>query len=101
MTKNNPDCVVLNVWDYDSEWKLEWFEDGKAMGQMKQVLDFSPNHAAELDAVYAGTGSEPSPHKLTSVAIHYFAAKPSEGTKEIKIVITNRFGKSWTETVQL
>lgn len=101
MTKNNPDCVVLNVWDYDSEWKLEWFEDGKAMGQMKQVLDFSPNHAAELDAVYAGTGSEPSPHKLTSVAIHYFAAKPSEGAKEIKIVITNRFGKSWTETVQL
>ena len=100
-TTNNPDCLIVNVWDYDSQWKIEWFEDGKAMGKMRQVREYSPIHTSEIEAKYNGNKSAISDHKRSSEADHYFAAKPSAEAKEITIVITNRFGKTWTETVKL
>lgn len=100
-TRNHPDCIVVNIWDCDPKWKLEWYEDGKAMGKMEQVLEFSPLHTEELNAKYTGAKKGPSSHKLTSIAFHYYAAKPSKGAKEIRIVITDRFGKVWEEKIQL
>lgn len=100
-TKGNPDCVVVNIWDCDSQWKVEWSEDGKAMGKMEQVLDYSPIHTEELNARYAGAKRGPSSHKLSSIGIHFYAAKPSEGAKEMTVTITSRFGKTWTETIKL
>jgi hypothetical protein len=98
-TTLNPECLVVNVWDYDPEWKIEWLEDGKPMGKMEQVWEYNPIHSAEIEARYKGkTVSE---HKRTGKEKHYFAAKPAEGAKEITIVITNRFGKTWKETIKL
>jgi hypothetical protein len=97
----HPEHVVLNVWDCDHKWKIEWFEDGKRMGQMEQVSELSPIHIAELNAKYAPTGTKPKSYRRTIKATHYFAAKPSDGTKEITVVITNRFGKVWKETIHL
>ena len=97
----NPEHLVINVWDCDPKWKVEWFEDGKYRGLMEQVSELSPIHTAELKAKYAQTGKEPKDYRLTKKAIHYYAAKPSEGAKEITIVIKNRFGKTWKETIQL
>ena len=98
-TRMHPDHVVINVWDYDSEWKIEWSEDGKEMGEMEQVSEYSPIHTSEIEARYVGKVI--SDYKLTDLGIHYFAAKPSENAKEITVVITNRFGKVWKETIPL
>jgi hypothetical protein len=100
-TQLHPESVVINVWDYDTQWNIEWWEDGKSMGKMEQVEEFSPIHTQEIKEKYAGAEKGPSSYKLTRKAKHYFAAKPSEGAKEIKIVIKNRFGKVWEERVQL
>ena len=100
-TQLHPESVVINVWDYDTLWDIEWWEDGKSMGKMEQVEEFSPIHTQEIKEKYAGAEKGPSSYKLTRKAKHYFAAKPSEGAKEIKIVIKNRFGKVWEERVQL
>ena len=97
----NPEHLVLNVWDYDSKWKIEWFEDGQYRGPMEQVYEKSPIHTSELKAKYEPTGTEPKVYRLTQKAIHYFAAKPSANAKEITVVITNRFGKTWKETIKL
>ena len=101
LTKALVEHLVINVWDCDPKWKVEWFEDGKYRGLMEQVSELSPIHTAELKAKYAQTGKEPKDYRLTKKAIHYYAAKPSEGAKEITIVIKNRFGKTWKETIQL
>lgn len=74
--------LVRNVWDCDPKWKVEWFEDGKRKGPMQQVSELSPIHIAELKAKYEPTGKKPKDYRLTKKAIHYYAAKPSDGAKE-------------------
>lgn len=97
----NPEHLVVNVWDFDPKWKIEWYENGNHKGLMEQVYELSPIHTAEIKAKYEPTGKEPKVYRLTQRAMHYFAAKPSAEAKEITIVITNRFGKVWKETIQL
>ena len=98
-TKLHPEHLVVNIWDYDQKWKVEYFEDGKPMGAMTMVSEYSPIHTEEIETKHHG--KEISTHKLTHLADHYFAAKPSADAKEIIVVITNRFGKVWKETIQL
>ena len=31
--------VVANIWDWDPDWKVEWFEDGKPKGPMQPFED--------------------------------------------------------------
>ena len=100
-TKLHPEHLVISVWDIDPLWTVEWLEDGKEMGKMEQVEEYSPFHIQELAKRYEGTGRQPSAHKHTRAVTHHFAAKPAEGAKEITIVITNRFGKTWKETIKL
>ena len=97
----HPDHLVVNVWDCDHKWKLQWYEDGKRKGPMEQVSELSPIHMTELEAKYAPTGQKPKSYRRTIEATHYYAAKPSEGANEITIVIKNRFGKTWKETILL
>ena len=35
----NPDCVVVNLWDYDADWSITWFEDGVCKGEMTRVKE--------------------------------------------------------------
>ena len=97
----HPESIVVNIWDYDPSWSIEWTMDGKTMGKMEQVLEFSPIHTNELNARYAGAKQGPSSHKLTCKAMHYFAAKPSEDAKLVTITVKDRFGKVWEEKIQL
>lgn len=98
-TRLNPDCIVVNVWDYDPQWSIEWMEDGKDMGAMKQVEEYSPLHEKELADRYKGNEKGPSKYKKTRISKHYFAARPSESAKEITIRIRTRFGKVMTEKI--
>lgn len=100
-TRLNPECVVVNVWDYDPLWSVEWFEDGKPMGRMTQVEEYSPLHAESMRVKYEKLGKKPSDYRLTRKSTHYFAAKPSASAKEVRIVIKDRFGNEWTEDVKL
>lgn len=97
----NPDCVVVNIWDYDPAWIVEWYENGEYKGLMTQVEEYSPLHAADLKAKYEKIGKEPSDYKKTAKAKHYFASKPSDKATDIKIKVTDRFGNVFTEELQV
>ena len=97
----NPESVVVNVWDYDPKWSIEWHQDGKPMGAMTQVEEYSPLHAESIRARYAALGKEPADYRLTRKANHYFAAKPAPGTQTVQIIIRDRFGKEWKEEIKL
>ena len=97
----NPDCVIVNVWDYDPQWSIEWLEDGRPMGQMTQVTEFSPQHKAQIREVEERTGKKISSYRKTIKSGHYFAAKPSEAATKITINITDRFGNTWSEDIAL
>jgi glycerophosphoryl diester phosphodiesterase len=95
----HPNSVVANVWDWDPQWKVEWYEDGRYMGAMDRVTDKSPLYTKEISAAYKGkTISE---YKLPATAQHYFAATPSQYAKKVMVTVESRFGQSWVYEIDM
>lgn len=96
--KDNPDEVAVNVWNWDKQWKVEWWEDGNAKGAMEARVGNDP-WAVEL---YAGP-QLPVKHKFVEPTLndHMFFAKPSVGAKQIEVRATDRFGVVYKESVIL
>jgi hypothetical protein len=93
---NRPDEIAVNVWNWDPEWKVTWFENGTPRGEMKQEVALDPL------SVQLHTGADlPAKHKFVepSLTDHLFFAKPSAQAKNIRIEVTDRFGRKYTETV--
>lgn len=82
--------VIANIWDWDSACKVEWYQDGKLMGDMQQFTDADEQAA-----------SEKKDRSRTLLTNHLFRALPADGAKEVKVVFTNRFGEIYTQTVKL
>ena len=93
-----PDEIAANVWNWDSKWKVEWFEDGVAKGAMEQRVALDPL-AVEL---YAGP-ELPKKHKFVepTLADHMFFAKPSANAKKIAVKVTDRFGNVYSKEIVL
>ena len=82
--------VIANVWDWDKDCRIVWYQDGKPMGTMEQFTG--------VDETYAATLKD---RKQASETPHLFRAMPADGSKEIKIELTNRFGETYTQLVKL
>lgn len=97
-SKDHPDDIVANVWNWDSKWKVEWFEDGITKGNMEQRVALDPL-AVEL---YAGA-ELPQKHKFVepTLADHLFFARPSANAKEVEVKVTDRFGSVFTSKLKL
>ena len=100
MASLHPNSVVVNVWDWDPQWKVEWYEDGKPMGKMDQVREICPVFDDEINAAYEGRGEIPG-WKQARPSGHNFAATPSRYAKKVTIVVESRFGQKWTQTVDI
>ncbi len=97
----HPNSVVVNVWDWDSAWKVEWFEDGKPMGSLKPVMEYSPVYVREINKVFAERGKEVSGYKKPTLNYHFFAATPSQYAKNVTIAVESRFGQKWVYNVDM
>jgi len=95
---SRPNDIAVNVWNWDKDWKVEWIEDGRSMGQMKQET------AQDADAIDTMAGPE-KPGKYSwiepDMTDHLFFATPSPGAKTIIIEVTDRFGNKYRETIRL
>lgn len=100
-TIRHPNSVVVNIWDWDPQWKVVWYEDGELMGPMKRVVDYSTTHIKEMMDVYLPLKKKPAGHRITEVTDHLFAATPSQYAKNITISIKNRFGKEWVRHIDM
>ena len=98
-TSMHPNSVVLNIWDWDPSWMVEWFEDGKPMGKLKPVHEYSPVYVHEINAAFADK-KIPS-YKRPKINYHYFAATPSQYAKHVTVSVENPFGKSWVYDVDM
>lgn len=105
----HPNSLIVNVWDYDPAWKVEWHQNGVYQGEMEQVEEYSPLHIEELRKKYEGTGRTPSEYRRTKKGHHYFIATPSIAISDspsdsktiITVVVTDRFGGVYKENVTL
>ena len=95
----NPDCYLANVWDYDEDWKVEWVQDGTAMGTPELVADVAPTFIEDIEKKF---GDKPIPkYKQPRKNIHYFAVKPSDDASVIEISVTAPDGRHWAKEFNL
>ena len=86
--------VVANVWDYDPQWKVEYFEDGVKVCDMERFKGQDP-FAVECY-------KDPSTLKRSWVwalpTENLFRAKHSPDAKVLEVRVTDRFGRTFVET---
>ena len=97
-SKDFPEDIVANVWNWDSKWKVEWLEDGVEKGPMLQRVSLDPT-AVDL---YAGP-ELPKKHRFVDPTLteHLFFAQPSPQAKKVEIKVTDRFGNVYRETLNV
>ncbi len=90
-----PDCFIANVYNYDPAWTVKWFENDVPMGQMEQYWGEDP---------LAKSSYVPGKNKKYSwisagETHHLFKAKIHTPNSNIKVQVTDRFGKVYEKTV--
>lgn len=84
------DCIVANVWNYDSQWKVEWSENGVPKGEMQRytghdrtiMKDIRDRRDKEYKWKYLGPAN----------TVHLFSATPESPDSYVEISVTDRFG---------
>ncbi len=97
----HPNAVVANIWDWDDKWTVTWSEDGKEMGEMKQVKDVSPSYIRIIEDTYEKLGKDIPGFRRPKLNIHYFMAVPSQYAKKVTVYVKSRFGQEWTYDVDM
>jgi hypothetical protein len=85
--------VLANIWNADPEWKTAYWVDGVSKGSLEAIEGFDPDaYKTMLGPDLPKPRTFPEPRKTK----HLFRAVVPNGSKEIKIVATDRFGKQYT-----
>lgn len=95
-SKEYPSDIIANVWNYDPQWKVEWFENGRNMGEMVKFTGYDP-YASTLCA-------DKSKVKYSWISPatteHLFRATPENPKSKIEILVTDRFGNKYRQAVK-
>ncbi|MDD3106083.1 MAG: calcineurin-like phosphoesterase C-terminal domain-containing protein [Bacteroidales bacterium] len=91
--------VLINVFGYDDEWKVEVKENGNKL-DVKRVNAFDPLHIISYSALRLNVGAEPTSSFITNTTSHLFKAKAANATSSLQITVTDRFGNSFSETME-
>jgi hypothetical protein len=86
----NQKRLMVNVWNWDSEWKTEWWANGKYMGNMEPAKGFDPLTVKLYKGDKLPQGRTFAEPKRTD---HLFMAHVNPEINSIKIKVTDRFGK--------
>ena len=97
-TKNNKNEILVNVWGYDPEWKVEMTENGKPL-EVKRVVAKDPLHIISYEAKRLNVGAAPTADFVSCATAHMFKATASNATSTIEIKVTDRFGNTYSETM--
>ncbi|MEG1748247.1 MAG: calcineurin-like phosphoesterase family protein [Tannerellaceae bacterium] len=89
-----PQAFVANVWNWDPEWKVCWYEDDKPMGEMTQYVGFDPFVTAYFEANRAGWIHTWIHSTKTE---HLFYAVPSSSATTVRVEATDRFGRTYSK----
>ena len=88
-----PDEIVANVWNWDPEWTVLWYEDGAPRGPMARRIGLDPL------SVQLHSGPELPSHRPwvdPRPTGHMFYAPVSAGARQVTVEATDRFGRTYT-----
>ncbi len=98
-TKRSDNKVLINVWGYDSAWKVEVTEDGRPL-EVRRVWVKDPLHIISYEALRLNAGSSPTSSFVSDNTGHMFEVTASAPDTPLEIRVTDRFGRVYTETMQ-
>ena len=88
-----PDETVANVWDWDPEWTVVWYEDGERKGEMARRVGTDPLS----EALHRGEDLPPRRSWVDPYPVgHFFYAPTSPDAGEIRVEATDRFGRVYS-----
>ena len=87
--------VLLNVWNYDSSWKIS-VKDGGSELSVTPVMAYDPLHLLVMSVPRYKAGSDTFTTNLWS---HFFIVRTSSATSTLSISVTDRFGNVFEETM--
>jgi len=87
-----PEAVTVNVWNYDPEWKVNWYENGILKGEMTQYRGLDPY---ATDYIVKNRQKFRYDWITTGATEHLFFAEPSSPDAKIKIEVIDRFGNKY------
>lgn len=91
--------IYINVWDYDSKWKIEVYEEGNSKPlAVTRVYDRDPLHTATTDVILGKVGDLIEEHASIRSS-HIWQVITEEDDTDITIKVTNRFGEEFTQTM--
>ena len=95
---NTNNEVLINVWGYDSQWKIDVKENGTSLN-VSRVSGLDPLHIISYEAKRLNVGADPTDSFITGTTAHLFKVKASSPTSTLNITVTDRFGNVFTETM--
>lgn len=83
------DQFIVNVYNYDPGWKVEWYENGSLKGEMTRYWGIDPLAAETYKA-----GNMKKHTWISATETHHlFRAKPEQPGARIEVKVTDRFGR--------
>ncbi|WP_266202344.1 calcineurin-like phosphoesterase family protein [Pontibacter kalidii] len=90
--------MLANVWNWDPEWKVEWWADGNYMGALESSVGYDP----VAYALYFGKGlPEKRGFAEPRETDHLFKAALAPGMKSLRVVATDRFGNKYEQSADV
>jgi len=90
-----PDAYCINIWNWDPEWSVFWYENGVKTGEPKREIATDPMAMEIYAPSMPKKQSWISPQKNA----HMFFFEPNDPRAKIKIVVIDRFGNIYSETI--
>ena len=88
--------LVVNIWNWDKNWRVEWFEDGIRIGEMTRFEGIDP----EVEKAYSNKAGLEFSWIAPVKTDHLFRAIPLNRKAKINVVATDPFGRKYTATIQ-
>ncbi|MDF0717134.1 calcineurin-like phosphoesterase family protein [Muricauda sp. 334s03] len=93
-----PNSCSLNVWNWNPDWKICWYENGERKSHIHKVRATDP---MSNDLHLGKLLPERRPWVEPSSNDHMFFFEPSNNLKHITVEVTDNFGNIYVQTVNL
>lgn len=92
--------VLINVWNYDPEWKVTVTTEGGQTLEAKPVMAYDPLHIKAMSMKRFQSTKSSVPNFITQSWCHFFEVTAPDADTDLTITVTDRFGRTFTEKME-
>lgn len=98
---NNDNNVLINIWNWNSRWKIIVTDEYGKKLPVEEVWAFDPLHIAAMTVKRFNSSTLSSvPNFITTQFPHFFKVNVENAEMDIRIEVQDEFGNTWTENMQ-